>query len=333
MSMRLILLLLLAMISNLTEGQVIVKEFFTKKDEPTNAANSYYYRVGEKVLMERGETERRIDTVFIDTVKTFYTSTNAIRSRSFYREGYQDGPYNFYHENGKLKEKGTFKKNQKIGYVTYWTDQGAVKKVFQYFYDDFSKRKEKDEKKESFKIIHYWDDGNIQLVKDGNGSCKCYLSKEEPEDGPLEVGKVHGGYRDSVWTVTSGDTLISTELYKNDVFIKGASTFKGKIFAYDEVIKSAEYTGGLQKMMLFLQKNIRYPAEAKRNGRQGRIFVKFFVDHEGFISNLSIIKGVSKELNDEAVRVIKLMPPWIPGTSRGIPVKTQFVLPVYFKLG
>lgn len=98
------------------------------------------------------------------------------------------------------------------------------------------------------------------------------------------------------------------------------------------VEQQAEYPGGLQAMMKFLSKNIKYPASAKRMGVEGKVFVKFIVDREGAISSIEIIKGINADLDKEAVRVIKMMPPWKPGKQNGRAVKSQFVLPVYFKL-
>jgi len=98
------------------------------------------------------------------------------------------------------------------------------------------------------------------------------------------------------------------------------------------VEQQADFPGGLQAMMKFLQKNIKYPASAKRMGIEGKVFVKFIVDKEGGISSMEVIKGINADLNNEAIRVIKLMPPWKPGKQNGRAVKSQFVLPVYFKL-
>lgn len=109
-----------------------------------------------------------------------------------------------------------------------------------------------------------------------------------------------------------------------------AESEEDKIFYAVE--QQAEFPGGLQAMMKFLQKNIKYPASAKRMGIEGRVFVKFIVDKEGGISNMEIVKGINADLDKEAMRVIKLMPPWKPGKQNGRAVKSQFVLPVYFKL-
>jgi protein TonB len=98
------------------------------------------------------------------------------------------------------------------------------------------------------------------------------------------------------------------------------------------VEQQAEFPGGLQAMMKFLNRNIKYPASAKRMGIEGRVFVKFIVDKDGGISQMEVLKGINADLDKEAMRVIKMMPPWKPGKQNGRAVKSQFVLPVYFKL-
>lgn len=98
------------------------------------------------------------------------------------------------------------------------------------------------------------------------------------------------------------------------------------------VEQPAEFPGGMEAMMKFLQKNMKYPAVARRMGIEGSVFVSFVVDREGKISDLQVIKGISAECDQEAVRVIKLMPSWKPGKQNGRAVKSRFVLPIKFKL-
>lgn len=98
------------------------------------------------------------------------------------------------------------------------------------------------------------------------------------------------------------------------------------------VEQQAEFPGGTAAMYKFLNKNQKYPASARRMGVEGKVFVKFIVDREGAISNIEIVKGINADLDNEAIRLIKIMPPWKPGKQNGRSVKSQFVLPVYFKL-
>ncbi|MBA4055045.1 MAG: hypothetical protein C0490_10060 [Marivirga sp.] len=85
-------------------------------------------------------------------------------------------------------------------------------------------------------------------------------------------------------------------------------------------------------MVKFLQKNMKYPAVARRMSIEGSVFVSFVIDKEGVLSDIQVIKGISAECDKEALRVIKLMPPWKPGKQNGKAVRCRFVLPVKFKL-
>lgn len=98
------------------------------------------------------------------------------------------------------------------------------------------------------------------------------------------------------------------------------------------VEQSAEFPGGMEALAKFLQKNVKYPAIARRMGTEGSVFVSFVIDKGGVISDIAVVKGISAECDKEAVRVVGLMPPWKPGKQNGKAVKCRFVLPVRFKL-
>lgn len=104
-----------------------------------------------------------------------------------------------------------------------------------------------------------------------------------------------------------------------------------EIFDRAEVMPS--YPGGVPELMKFLQKNIRYPSLARENGLEGKVIVKFYVDTDGTVREPAILKdGVGGGCGDEAIRVVKSMPKWTPGSQRGKPVKVFYTLPVTFKL-
>ncbi len=98
------------------------------------------------------------------------------------------------------------------------------------------------------------------------------------------------------------------------------------------VEQSAEFPGGMEALAKFLQKNVKYPAIARRMGVEGSVFVSFVIDRAGAISDIAVVKGISAECDKEAVRVVGMMPPWKPGKQNGKAVKCRFVLPVKFKL-
>lgn len=93
------------------------------------------------------------------------------------------------------------------------------------------------------------------------------------------------------------------------------------------------FPGGEAALAKFLQQNIHYPQMAVENGIQGRVFVQFVIDYEGKISTVETV-GAQKGggLEQEAIRVVKLMPKWNPGKQNGQTVSVRFNLPVGFQL-
>ena len=93
-----------------------------------------------------------------------------------------------------------------------------------------------------------------------------------------------------------------------------------------------EFPGGQSALFMYLQKNIVYPSAASEAGIQGKVYIRFVVDVDGSITQVEVLRGVEKSLDDEALRVVKKMPNWKPGTQGGKPVKVYFNLPISFKL-
>ena len=105
---------------------------------------------------------------------------------------------------------------------------------------------------------------------------------------------------------------------------------KGAIF--DTVDVMPEFPGGMTALMNYLRTNVNYPAEAKKNKEQGRVFVAFVVNNEGKVVDVSIESGVSEALNNEAIRVVEAMPNWVPGKMKGKAVNVSYKLPINFAL-
>ncbi len=92
------------------------------------------------------------------------------------------------------------------------------------------------------------------------------------------------------------------------------------------------FPGGMSKLMEYLHNNIKYPTQAKELGIQGRVFVSFVIEKDGSVSDVVLLRGIGGRCDEEAIRVIKNMPKWIPGKQRNIPVRVRFTLPVSFRL-
>ena len=92
------------------------------------------------------------------------------------------------------------------------------------------------------------------------------------------------------------------------------------------------FPGGQKALMEFLKSNLVYPKAARDSSIQGRVIVKFTVEKDGSITDVEVVRGVHPALDEEAVRVVSMMPKWKPGTQMGDTVRTKFTLPVLFKI-
>jgi len=93
-----------------------------------------------------------------------------------------------------------------------------------------------------------------------------------------------------------------------------------------------EYPGGLAAMQSFIKENLKYPKLAKEAGVEGPVYVQFIVSHDGSLRNIEVVRGIGSGCDEEAVRVVKLMKKWKPGSQMMKPVNVPMVLPIKYKL-
>ena len=101
---------------------------------------------------------------------------------------------------------------------------------------------------------------------------------------------------------------------------------------YDVVEEMPEFPGGHAALMTFLQQNLNYPADAAKANIQGRVIVQFVVGKDGTVGGAKVLRRVDPSLDNEALRVIKLMPKWKPGKQSGETVACKYTLPVAFSI-
>jgi periplasmic protein TonB len=94
------------------------------------------------------------------------------------------------------------------------------------------------------------------------------------------------------------------------------------------------YVGGQEVMTKFIQDNIKYPEMERKAAISGICYISFVVEKNGTLSTIKVIRGVKngQGCNEEALRVISMMPAWTPGKQNGKFVRVQFVLPIKFTL-
>lgn len=112
--------------------------------------------------------------------------------------------------------------------------------------------------------------------------------------------------------------------------IAPADTTKNVVYDITETLP--QFPGGQGAMMKYLAANIKYPASAVKAKKQGRVIVTFVIQKDGSVTKARIARSVDPELDAEALRIVKAMPNWTPGTQDGKPVNVKYTIPVIFSL-
>lgn len=101
---------------------------------------------------------------------------------------------------------------------------------------------------------------------------------------------------------------------------------------FGSVEVNPEYPGGESAWTKFLQKNLHYPSQAIESGIGGKVYISFVVEKDGHLTDFKILRSVGYGLDEEAIRVLKLVPPWKPGIQNGRPVRVMYTMPFNFQL-
>lgn len=108
------------------------------------------------------------------------------------------------------------------------------------------------------------------------------------------------------------------------------TTVKKEIIDFPDV--EAQFPGGYAAMQQWIADHVQYPQTAIEMGDQGRVFLSFVVEPDGSITNVEVLKKVTKELDNEAKRLIRSMPKWSAGEAAGEKVRTRCQIPINFTL-
>ena len=115
-----------------------------------------------------------------------------------------------------------------------------------------------------------------------------------------------------------------------DVEVAVEAPVEEAVLSFVEVMPS--FKGGDAELMKYLGENLSYPSMGKDLNIQGVVYVRFVVERDGTIGDVTVLRGVFGALDEEAVRVIKAMPPWVPGQQNGRKVRVYYTIPIRFEL-
>lgn len=298
-------------------AQTIFTQFYDADDIPSSEASCYYYRKG--LINATG--------YYQDTVKSFYCVTNTLRSIEVYdNKGNANGLVRLFYKSGQLKERANYKDGLRFGHATTYYRNGRVQLIR--IYPD--KKNIHTETPFPYLIAASFDSLGTPEVISMNGVCH-YVGSWSGMD-VIESGKVVNGLRDSIWTISKNGRVLCAEQYANGGFLHGTAFDGDKKIEYDAFENQPEYDGGMEAMSKFITRNLHYPSDTRRNGIDGKVFCAFVVEKDGSVSNIQVVQSLSLSTDAETIRVIGLMPKWIPGKKRGMPARKSFVLPVRYKI-
>jgi len=284
------------------------KEFLDKYHSPTTEEKAVYYRLCKRDNMKRMQGKVKI-----------YRIEGALHSELAYLDGLRDGYCTSYHPNSNLASKGLYDADRRMGNWEYW-------------YDNHQKQKEEVYTEDGkLKIESYWNKNGKQLLKQGTGFYEFFDDFEMA----TEKGKFNRYEKEGTWVGYFDDgKMYFQEEWMAGKLISGLSHDKSdNTYAYTQAQYHTipTFEGGIGEITKFLNKTIRYPREAQKAGVEGKISVKFIVDIDGSVKDAQVINSNSY-LNEEALRIINMMPAWKPALLRGQKVAGASVLPITFKL-
>jgi protein TonB len=125
-------------------------------------------------------------------------------------------------------------------------------------------------------------------------------------------------------------TLTSSQRSATDDSAVGSAPAAPKVYIVAEEMPA--FPGGAAAFQQFLKLKINYPEEALRRNLSGKVHVSFVVDEEGRILDPKVVKGLGGGLDEEALRLVRIMPWWTPGRVSGQPVRVACTLPIGFKM-
>lgn len=298
---------------------------------------------------------------------TAFHPDGSIRIRGFYANGQPDSVWTEYTPDGKLFSISNYVRNKPEGKQTqWWPDGKTIKSESNYVKGTLTQMLVYDEKGRKQQESYYEHDTIKQRITYyPSGRKKSAFSKPDATSMLEEHWFANGkrmlvrtwdrekNTRQEHWYTDSGKEvkydafcrlypgMAETLLLQDEEFRAPFPVSSAPVSLITELDDDAlltiaevmpEFPGGDGAMREFLIHNLRYPELAREMNIQGRVFLEFVVEKDGSLSGLTVIHGVHELLDQEALRVLRKMPPWTPGKMDSKPVRCKIRIPVTFKL-
>ena len=146
--------------------------------------------------------------------------------------------------------------------------------------------------------------------------------------------RYHGGTKHGYFqSFYPNGEMVRNDYFENDRLVEGKCfSSEGAEVEYFPYVLMPRFSGGHSALYEFIEKELKYPQEAKKRGVEGAVIVLFTIDEEGFVRDPRVVNGDRDYFNKEALRLVNKFPKWEPGEVDGIPSPIQVSVPVEFRL-
>jgi periplasmic protein TonB len=168
---------------------------------------------------------------------------------------------------------------------------------------------------EQFMTGHY-DDPKLEIA---DGDFVYYYANGYKES----EGRFKNGYKVGVWKRWNFEGIAKPDRYYPDEDFK----------ATNRTSKPAKFPGGMSALQALVNDSLKYPLEARERKLEGTVYVTFTIDATGEVSHPQVSDGVHYLLDEEALRFVSSLPTWVPAAKNGMPVDSNYIMPITFDLG
>jgi TonB family protein len=307
-------------------NEISKKDYYTYYRKTFRTSESTYgvlqfYRSG--VLQMSGTLE--IPSMTLTGLLVQYNPQGILISEDYYENGLKEGLSKTWYSNGSSESEGTYLKNKKSGFWTTWHIDGSIQSQGNYVDGD-----EEGEWNVWYKGDKIASTGNYKFGKRDGPWKNWFKNGSIEQEGTYKEDK-----REGAWTFYFQSGPVSAkEIYQNGEAVKVEFWDEqgNPVEPTDVLEKDPEFPGGEKAMLQFIQQHIIYPELSREMGEQGTIYVNFTVGGDGKIYDVNVLMGVSYLLDNEAIRVVKKMPDWVPGFSHNRVMDVLYLIPIKFTI-
>jgi TonB family protein len=258
-------------------------------------------------------------------VSLIFAKNGTLISNGYYKNNKKDRLWECFSENGRILSKGEYLKGNRTGSWVFYDDSGSMTDKSNYL-DGKLDGEELRWYKDTLISIGHYESGE----KDGHWKT-WYRNRKMNQTGGYNIGKRQGEWK---FYFKSGNLAALEEYVDGEAMNVNWFSETGEsvepIAPYE---LSPKFPGDEYGMALHIQETFEYPGLARELGEQGTVWVEFKIYPDGAIRDVKVVVSVSSSIDTEVLRVIELMPNWIPGLDHNRKMPIRFTLPIRCRLG